>query len=811
MKKIIAILAILVMVVSTVSVIGNYSNDVNIEINQEDIDINNNIYAMTDIPTKSDDDLKLIDKDPEPTMSFDDIPSQFNWADYGGNWLTPVKDQAYPVYCGSCYIFATWGAFEAAIDIASGNPDTDIDLSEQYGLSCINDGCNGCGGGWGSIMIDNIVSNDPPGVTIESCMPYTATDTIPCSDKCSDWDYHSEPLVSPDDKLWQIKEWGVFSISEDSPAGWATLKTYILDKGPIALSMYWSNGIQNFFENYHNPTDVYENDDSGYTNHLILCVGWVDDPEITGGGYWILKNSHGTANGYGGFVNLAYGCLNLGVSECNWIIAEEWPEEESGPGPTNYDIAVFSDFNYESKYPHPSEETQFTDISDGNVVLREWDFNDDGVIDSNQKNPVWTYNEQGEYKVSLKVWNEWGLSSTRIKNIEVKQIWPPKAVCDPENYPEEPGDNDLEIHFDARYSYDRDGGHITSYHWDFGDGTTSEGSYLYHTFPESDKIYDVTLTVTNDQGASDSIKCVVAIDKTVPPITEIHHGYENDGLNCYSSTQKISITATDWTKVISTYYRIDNGDWERYTESEQQYIAIANEGEHTVEAYSIDFYGNQETPVKDTFIIDKTNPSVYVVLDGNQDDGWYINKVDVTITGDDDFSGIDKIMYKYKNEWIEYSGTFTIDDRKDHFILYTLAFDKAGNQVIYEKEIFIKNINAPTSPTINAPPRSKAGQIVTITMISYDLGNKISYYIDWGDGKTDGWIGTYNSGIVADASHTYDSKDNFVIKVKAKNQYDVESDWAELHISTIKSKLFSFTDLLIRILQKNLFIFHLLQ
>ena len=229
MKKIIAILAILVMVVSTVSVIGNYSNDVNIEINQEDIDINNNIYAMTDIPTKSDDDLKLIDKDPEPTMSFDDIPSQFNWADYGGNWLTPVKDQAYPVYCGSCYIFATWGAFEAAIDIASGNPDTDIDLSEQYGLSCINDGCNGCGGGWGSIMIDNIVSNDPPGVTIESCMPYTATDTIPCSDKCSDWDYHSEPLVSPDDKLWQIKEWGVFSISEDSPAGWATLKTYILD------------------------------------------------------------------------------------------------------------------------------------------------------------------------------------------------------------------------------------------------------------------------------------------------------------------------------------------------------------------------------------------------------------------------------------------------------------------------------------------------------------------------------------------------------------------------------------------------------
>jgi len=137
MKKIIAIFVMLVMIVSTVSVIGNYSNDENLNSNQEGIKVNNNIYGMTDIPTKSEDDLKLIDTDPNPTRSFDDIPSQFNWADYGGDWTTPVKDQAYPVYCGSCYIFGTWGAFEAAINIASGNPDTDIDLSEQYGLSCI--------------------------------------------------------------------------------------------------------------------------------------------------------------------------------------------------------------------------------------------------------------------------------------------------------------------------------------------------------------------------------------------------------------------------------------------------------------------------------------------------------------------------------------------------------------------------------------------------------------------------------------------------------------------------------------------------
>jgi PKD repeat protein len=796
MKKIVSIFIIVVLIISTLSAIGNNTDNENSERCQECKKVYNNCFGMTDIPPRSEDILRLIDTDPQPTRSFDDLPNQFNWANYGGNWVTPVKDQAYPVYCGSCYIFAVWGAFEASIDIASGNPNTDIDLSEQYGLSCINSGCNGCGGGWGSTMIQNIVStasgqqgNGVNGVPIESCMPYQADDSIPCSDKCSDWNLHSEPFPQPDDKLWQIADWGAFSISEDNPNDWDLLKTYLMDKGPIAVSMYWSNGLQNFVDTHHSPNDVYENDDSGGTNHLILLVGWVDDIEIMGGGYWILKNSHGTQQGYGGFCNLAYGCLNLGVGECDWVISEEWPEQE-GPGPMDFDMAVFSDFNYESKYPHPGEEIEFTDISDGDVVLREWDFNDNGVIDSNQKNPSWTYYQEGEYKVTLKVWNSWGLSSTRIKYVGIKEIWPPKAICVPKNYPEEPGDNDLEIHFDARYSYDRDKGQITSYHWDFGDGTTAEDSHLYHTFPEPDKIYNVRLTVTDNEGGTESTTCVVHIDQTIPPVTEINHGYGNDGSDCYSSTQKISFSATDWTKVIDTFYRVDGGNWQRYIPDEQEYIPVGSEGQHIVEAYSVDFYGNQETPVEDIFIIDKTCPSLSVSIDGNEIDGWFINQVTVTMSGDDDLSGLDKIMYRYNsNNWVEYNGTFTIDDCKDYFIFNAMALDKAGNQVIEEKEIFIKNINPPAVPTISGPSITKPGETVIIKIISHDPGNEISYYIDWGDGDTEKWLGPYISGKEIESSHIYETKDSYIIKVKAKNQYDVESDWGTIEISMPKTYL----------------------
>ena len=51
-------------------------------------------------------------------------------------------------------------------------------------------------------------------------------------------------------------------------------------------------------------------------------------------------------------------------------------------------------------------------------------------------------------------------------------------------------------------------------------------------------------------------------------------------------TQLIYFSATDWTSVLDTYYRIDNGTWKKYVPEEQEYIPVGSEGEHIVEAYS---------------------------------------------------------------------------------------------------------------------------------------------------------------------------------------------------------------------------------
>jgi hypothetical protein len=52
--------------------------------------------------------------------------------------------------------------------------------------------------------------------------------------------------------------------------------------------------------------------------------------------------------------------------------------------------------------------------------------------------------------------------------------------------------------FDASGSYDIDG-EIVSYHWDFGDGATSDGASTRHAY-SADGVYVVRLTVTDDDG-----------------------------------------------------------------------------------------------------------------------------------------------------------------------------------------------------------------------------------------------------------------------------------------------------------------------
>jgi len=85
--------------------------------------------------------------------------------------------------------------------------------------------------------------------------------------------------------------------------------------------------------------------------------------------------------------------------------------------------------------------------------------------------------------------------------------------------PENPTTADV-IYFNASSSYDPDG-EIVNYTWDFGDGNVSYEQNPTHRYIE-DGIYNVNLTVTDNDGASSTITKQISVGNT-PPIANFSY------------------------------------------------------------------------------------------------------------------------------------------------------------------------------------------------------------------------------------------------------------------------------------------------
>ena len=59
----------------------------------------------------------------------------------------------------------------------------------------------------------------------------------------------------------------------------------------------------------------------------------------------------------------------------------------------------------------------------------------------------------------------------------------------------------------------------------------------------------------------------------------------------------------------------------------------------------------------------------------------------------------------------------------------------------------------------------------------------VYYYIEWGDGEVEEWIGSYESGEEFVVSHTWDDQGEFTIRAKAKDIFDEESEWGTLEVT----------------------------
>ena len=229
-----------------------------------------------------------VDAEFNPCISRGGLPESYDWRDIDGvDYTTSIKNQG---SCGSCWAFGTIAPLECNILIKTG---LEVDLSEQWLVSCNRDGW-GCQGGWWAqdYLEWKTDSCGGTGTVLEEDFPYVASNA-PCN--------------CPYPHNYLIDDWKFIGSGGGIPSV-DSMKQAIIDYGPISVAV----AVNSAFHDY--PGGVFSGPTSSNINHAIALVGW-DDTQGSNG-VWFLRNSWGPGWGENGYMRIEYGVCEVGYAAC---------------------------------------------------------------------------------------------------------------------------------------------------------------------------------------------------------------------------------------------------------------------------------------------------------------------------------------------------------------------------------------------------------------------------------------------------------------------------------------------------------------
>ena len=269
-----------------------------------------------------------------------------------------------------------------------------------------------------------------------------------------------------------------------------------------------------FVVNHGGTARLYQNDNNNGNNWLIVdLVGTTSN--MDGIGSWIelstpdgvtqyYETRSGSSLGGGDDIGAYFGLAsNATVS----TLQITWP---SGTVQTLTDVGVnqrlvVTESSGGNNPPTASFSFTATDLlvdfdasassDDGTIVSYDWDFEDGNT--GTGETTSHTYAAAGTYDVELTVTDDEGATDTQTQSVTVTEGGGNQDPVASFSF----ATTDLLVDFDASAS--SDDGAIVSYDWDFGDGNTGTGETTSHTYAAAGT-YDVELTVTDDEGATDS-------------------------------------------------------------------------------------------------------------------------------------------------------------------------------------------------------------------------------------------------------------------------------------------------------------------
>lgn len=230
---------------------------------------------------------------------------------------------------------------------------------------------------------------------------------------------------------------------------------------------------------------------------------------------------------------------------------------------------------------------------DGQIVSYRYDYGDGSSATGVRPAPK-LYDGEGDYTITLTVTDNLGATSSTTRQVTVlADNAPPVAQFTFDL-------DEFDASFDASTSTDPDGA-ITSYQWDFGDGTTGTGVGVDHSYSATGA-YTVVLTVTDDRGGKGTSSQVVNVSPNQAPTATILAPY----LDLRVLFDGRMSTDPDGEIVL---YEWDLGDGTTAEGDRLPVYTYATGGTYTVTLTVTDDKGAQNTATKEVILPESTQVS----------------------------------------------------------------------------------------------------------------------------------------------------------------------------------------------------------
>ncbi len=226
--------------------------------------------------------------------------------------------------------------------------------------------------------------------------------------------------------------------------------------------------------------------------------------------------------------------------------------------------------------------------ADGSIVLYQWDFDGNGSTDATGIVQARSFSA-GTHSVRLTVTDNDGATDTVIRTVTVTSSpnLPPTAAFTVSPSSGQPG---TWFTFSASPSVDPDGS-IVNYTWDFGDGSSGSGVTAYNNYLEAGT-YTVRLTVTDNDGASDTATQFVSVQATPEPDLIIGNLAYLPSNPSIGQNVTFSITVTNQGNAAAGFFRVR---LEGAGSSTQTYLTQLPPGASQVVSLALPLTGSSET------------------------------------------------------------------------------------------------------------------------------------------------------------------------------------------------------------------------